>query len=58
MKRSELIDANYSDYTRAEFFNFLLILFFQKAKLKNLVDFENTHRPLGKPELAMFYIHY
>ena len=57
MKRSVQKDAIVSDYTRAEFFNFLFILIFQKAKLKNLADSANTHKPLGKPILAMFYIH-
>ena len=56
MKRSVEIDPKLSDYARAEFFNFLFILFFQKAKLKNLAVFANTHEPLGKPVIAMFYI--
>ncbi len=48
--------ADVSNYTRAEFFNFLFILLSKKAKLKNLADFANTHKPLGKPVIAMFYI--
>ena len=55
MKRSAYIDANFSDYTQAEFFNFLFILIYQKAKLKNLADFANTHKPFGKPVISMFY---
>jgi hypothetical protein len=57
MARSVQIKQLVSDYARAEFFNFLFILFSQKAKLKNLADFANTHKPLGKPVIAMFYIH-
>ena len=34
MKRSVLIDADLSDYTQAEFFNFLFFLITQKAKFK------------------------
>ncbi|MBU2947196.1 hypothetical protein [Zobellia uliginosa] len=55
MKRSVQKDTELSDYTQAEFFNFLFILISQKAKLKNLADFVNTHKPLGKSVLAMFY---
>jgi hypothetical protein len=56
MKRSVLIDADLSDYTQAEFFNFLFFLITQKAKFKNLAFFANIHKPLGKPIIAMFYI--
>ncbi len=41
MKRSAYIDANFSDYTQAEFFNFLFILIY--------------HKPFGKPVISMFY---
>ena len=57
MKRSVLKDAFVSDYTRAEFLSFVFIFFILKAKFKNLAFFANTHEPLGKPILAMFYIH-
>jgi len=43
MKRSVQKDAIVSDYTRAKF--------------KNLAVFINTHESLGKPIIAMFYIH-
>ena len=56
MKRSVLIDADFSDYTRAEFLNFLFIFILLKAKFKNLADFANTQKPLGKTVIAMFYI--
>ena len=55
MKRSVQKDTNFSDLHGAEFLYFVFNLSILKAKSKNLADFANKHKPLGKPILAMFY---
>jgi hypothetical protein len=47
MKRSVQKDADLSDYTRAEFLNFLFIFFSKKAKFKNLATLQ-THPNLSE----------
>jgi hypothetical protein len=55
MKRSVQIDADILDYHLAKFTIFALAFFLLNRQIVNLADFKNTHRPFGKPLLAMFY---
>lgn len=55
MKRSVQIDADISDYHLAKFTIFALTFFHLNRQIVNLAVFVNTHKPFGKPDLAMFY---
>jgi len=56
MKRSVQKDTELSDYTQAEFLNFLFYFILSKSQILKFGDFTNTPEPLGKSVIAMFYI--
>ena len=55
MKRSVQIGADISGYHLDKFTIFALTFFLLNRQIVNLAVFANTHKPYGKPELAMFY---